>query len=186
MKNNENQRVRLTKTLLKNSLIELMRSKSVHKVTIKELCENAGINRSTFYLYYKDQFALLHDIEEDLLHHVRRHLEKIDSNSGNFHYLQELLAYIKDNSEVFSILLSRLDNLTFQTSFIGEAITALKVKLDLNSPEHISGYIYRYLIMGSLSIINKWMEDGFDLTVEELSDMIFQLSDSAVSVYSRQ
>ena len=57
--NKENQRVKLTRQLLQNSLIELMQEKPIAKTTIKEICETADINRSTFYLYYADQYALL-------------------------------------------------------------------------------------------------------------------------------
>ncbi|GIO92081.1 TetR/AcrR family transcriptional regulator [Paenibacillus lactis] len=185
MKNKENQRVRLTKTLLKNSLVELMGFKSIHKITIKELCENAGINRSTFYLYYKDQFALLEEIEADLLYHIKERVAKIDSNLSSLQYLQELLVYIKGNAEIFNILLRRLENSSFQVSFIAEATHILKLNLNLKCSEKIADYIYRYLTTGCLSMINKWMESGFDLSIEDLSHMMFQLSDSAVLRYGQ-
>ena len=44
----ENQRVMLTKQLLKESLIYLMKKKEIQKVSVSELCHNAGINRVTF------------------------------------------------------------------------------------------------------------------------------------------
>ena len=62
-----NRRTKLTKMLLKNSLIELMNDKAVNHITIKELCEKADLNRSTFYLHYTDQYQLLSEIENDLL-----------------------------------------------------------------------------------------------------------------------
>ena len=45
----DNQRVRLTKRLLQDSLIELMKTKTIYKISIKEICELAEVNRSTFY-----------------------------------------------------------------------------------------------------------------------------------------
>ena len=77
-----NQRTRLTKTLLKNSLIELMRDKSINKITIKELCEHAELNRSTFYLHYPDQFALLDDIETEIINQTNNYLKDIASKIG--------------------------------------------------------------------------------------------------------
>ncbi|WP_044478560.1 TetR/AcrR family transcriptional regulator [Paenibacillus antibioticophila] len=183
MSNRENQRVRLTKSLLKNSLIELMQSKPIHKVTIKELCEHAGINRSTFYLNYKDQFDLLEDIEQEVMLQVRGHIERI---VGNFQLLQGLLEYVKDNGRVFSVLLGPTGNSSFPSSFVSSAITTLRANLLLTGSEAQSDYIYHYLTIGCLSMISQWIDRGFDLSTKELSDMIFMLSDGAASVYSNK
>ncbi len=47
-----NQRVMLTKRLIKESLLKILKSKKIHQVSVKELCIGAEINRSTFYEYY--------------------------------------------------------------------------------------------------------------------------------------
>jgi AcrR family transcriptional regulator len=44
-----------------------MKEKSVLNITIKEICEHAGLSRSTFYTYYSDQYDLLRQIEEETL-----------------------------------------------------------------------------------------------------------------------
>ena len=41
-------RVRYTKMMVKSSLLELMQTKPVAKITVTEICEKAGINRATF------------------------------------------------------------------------------------------------------------------------------------------
>lgn len=46
--NRENRRTRLTKRLLRESLLELLHEKPVDHITVKELCECAELNRSTF------------------------------------------------------------------------------------------------------------------------------------------
>ena len=50
-------RVRYTKMVVKESLMELLRVKPVAKVTVTEICERAGINRATFYAHYSDPTA---------------------------------------------------------------------------------------------------------------------------------
>ena len=64
-KEQENQRVRITKMLLKDALTKLLYEKKIEKVTVSELCEAAGVNRSTFYKHYGSQFDVLDDIEKD-------------------------------------------------------------------------------------------------------------------------
>ena len=43
-----------------------MKEKSVNQITVKELVEEVDINRSTFYLHFKDIQDLLREIEENM------------------------------------------------------------------------------------------------------------------------
>lgn len=45
-------RVQFTRNALKEAMLTLMKEKPVGRMTVKELCETAGINRGTFYLHY--------------------------------------------------------------------------------------------------------------------------------------
>ena len=52
--NPENSRnVRRTKLALRNSLIELMKNKSILRISVKEICDTADVGRSTFMLITK-------------------------------------------------------------------------------------------------------------------------------------
>lgn len=59
-------RVRRTKTLLLQGLIQLMDEKDVKDISVKELSDLADINRGTFYLHYSDVYDMLGQIEESL------------------------------------------------------------------------------------------------------------------------
>ena len=65
MEQKKSRRVKMTKLLLKTALIELMQEKPFSQITIKELCERADLNRTTFYLHYADQTAVLREIEDE-------------------------------------------------------------------------------------------------------------------------
>lgn len=54
--------IKLTKKLIKNSFLELLKVKSLDKVTVTEIVESCEINRNTFYYYYSDIYDLLEDI----------------------------------------------------------------------------------------------------------------------------
>ena len=56
-------RVKYTRMVLKKALLELMQHKPVNKITVKEICERAELNRATFYAHYSDCFDLLESIE---------------------------------------------------------------------------------------------------------------------------
>ena len=101
-------RVRYTKMVLKNSLTELLAEKPVEKITVKEICETADINRGTFYSHYSDQYDLYNSIVDEVL-------EEIFDRLGDFMVLDEngildsttkVYEYIKENAELVKTLLN--------------------------------------------------------------------------------
>ncbi|MBR1583848.1 MAG: hypothetical protein IJ663_08910 [Spirochaetales bacterium] len=71
-------RVRYTKRVIKESFLSLLREKPVNKITVKEVCELAELNRATFYSHYSDCFALMDNIEQELLEAFEESLRFID------------------------------------------------------------------------------------------------------------
>ena len=60
-------RIRVTKMLIRRAFTELLRTKPIQSISVKELCETAGINRGTFYAHYTDIYDLLKKMEEEML-----------------------------------------------------------------------------------------------------------------------
>lgn len=68
MNTKNNQRTGLSKLLFKNALMDLLKEKgSVAKISVRELCDRAELNRSTFYAHYNEPNDLLMEIETELL-----------------------------------------------------------------------------------------------------------------------
>ena len=74
----EDRRVRRTKQLIKQSLIELMHEKPFKDITVKDITERADLNRGTFYLHYVDIYDLLSKIEDETLQAIE---EMMDAKS---------------------------------------------------------------------------------------------------------
>ena len=67
MNTKNNQRTRLSKMLLKNALMDALKEKgSVNKISVRDLCERAELNRSTFYAHYSEPKDLLEELEEEI------------------------------------------------------------------------------------------------------------------------
>ena len=49
-------RKRYTQMVLKQSFLELLKEKPVSRITVKEVCALAQLNRATFYAHYSDAF----------------------------------------------------------------------------------------------------------------------------------
>ncbi len=72
-------RVRYTQRVLKESFLTLLQEKPVNRITVKEVCERAELNRATFYAHYSDCYALMDSIEKELLAAFQQSLRLIDS-----------------------------------------------------------------------------------------------------------
>ena len=72
-------RKRYTQMVLKQSLLKLLKEKPVNKITVKEVCELAQLNRATFYAHYSDCFALLVSIENELIDAFEQSLRYVNS-----------------------------------------------------------------------------------------------------------
>lgn len=83
------QRVRLTKMLLRRALTELLKQKPVQSISVKELCEKAGIHRGTFYAHYTDIFDLLAQVEEEMMQDFSRRARAVTGGGKGRSYRQE-------------------------------------------------------------------------------------------------
>ena len=84
MENLDN-RVRYTKAVLQQALLKILQTKHIDRVTIKELCEEAKVNRGTFYLHYATPNDLLMEIEQQFIDDHKAELEafRADAEQGN-------------------------------------------------------------------------------------------------------
>ena len=60
-------RIRKTKQSIYNAFIDLRSKMPLEKITVKDLCSQAQINKSTFYVYYKDIYDLSDQIENEIV-----------------------------------------------------------------------------------------------------------------------
>lgn len=63
-------RVEKTERAIKQAFMELRAQRPVEKIRVKELCDLAQINKSTFYAHYQDIYALESTLEGELVEDV--------------------------------------------------------------------------------------------------------------------
>ncbi len=182
MATKNNRRTQITRMLLKTSLIELMHEKPLNQITIKEICEQADLNRSTFYLHYTDQFVLLEDIENEVIKTTFDYLQNVGIDLDTLAYIETFLDYVKNNSDIFEILLCQQETTNFKESFITKILEQLKGQIPFNCSIELEKYIYSFLLHGCISIIIDWITSKFDISSREVSLLIFQLCDSCHSI----
>lgn len=178
----ENQRVFLTKKLLENALIKLLKKKSLYNISIRELCDEASINRSTFYKHFSSQFELFNYMEDSLL-------KGIDSIFGQTNDDEEILEeklikilkYLKENKEFSKLLLTNNFDPTFPKKLFSlKGINnAIKLTIHENENESVIKLVTSFIISGSFAIIRTWLDE--DCIVKE--DILAKLLSSITIKY---
>lgn len=183
MNTKNNQRTRLSKILLKNALMDLLGEKgSVTKISVRELCERADLNRSTFYAHYSEPKELLEEVEAELLDATREHLQKIgaENDIGAHRYLLSFLIYIKENDKPFRTLLIDAGDPEFRSKFMQQSIIQFIENLNISFPKDQEQYIYSYILNGSTGVIIQWMRSDYSIDENALVDLLFFINQSAL------
>lgn len=172
------QRVRLTRNLLKNALVQLMQEQHISKISIRALCEVADINRSTFYVHYTDQYDLLSKVEQEVLDNLNRYLSKQDLDENHpmsVQVLTRVLDYVKENVELFKALLSENCDFTFQKNLmeLAQVISSQQNQsLDVKTQE----YIKTFGFTGAISMLQKWLHNGMDESPAQMAEFVIQIT----------
>ncbi len=178
MEQKESRRVQMTKLLLKTALMELMQEKPFEQITIKELCEQADLNRTTFYLHFNDQRDVLKEIERETMEKTVDFMKNVSPDADTIDLVETFLSYIKDNELVFRTLMLRTESKPFRQEFIAYTLGYIRGNLPYyGDPEH-ERYVLTFLMEGSSHIIIEWMRQDFDLPARDIAQLIYLLCDS--------
>jgi len=154
----DNQRVRLTKKLLKDSLIRLLQQNSIRKISVREICECAEINRTTFYKYYGSQYDLLGDMENDIFLDIEGYLGSGGPQPADAAQLTQIVRYLEANMAICKVLLSNNVDPGFPEKMLNLPRIREMVALSIDqSGQSEREYITRFLVDGCFGLIKLWV-----------------------------
>ena len=170
------------------ALLSLLENKPFEYITIREICEKAETNRSTFYLHYENTSDLLKETSAYVLDNFTSYFS-VDAESitagftdcdledlkfVNKKYLHPYLLFIKENQRVFSAVLSQPIAFDFNSIFQRLFDNIFKPILDrFNYPQDEQNYVMLFYLNGITAIITEWLKDGCKKSIEEISAIIY-------------
>lgn len=168
----DSRRVRMTKKLLKESLIELMKETPLHSITIKDICDGADVNRSTFYRHYETQFDLYDDIIDDISDDIEVILTKECGEERDVClFLTKVLEYIEKNRDTFLIVLSEKGSIG-----MGETFNRITSKfLPAESTSELGAYVAQFVAAGMTSTLWTWLNKPVRRSAKEVARLIYAL-----------
>lgn len=155
------------------ALITLLEKKDFDYITIKEICQVAGVNRSTFYLHYENTWDLL---QETTRYIIEKHLSYYSAHTAGMslgldtcprgelifvseEYLAPYLTFIKENQRLFKVAIKQFNALNFSEVY-GKMYTHIfsPILFRFEVPEGERPYVMKYYLTGLFAIVMEWLD----------------------------
>ena len=178
-----------TAAKMDEALLSLLEKKDFSYITVKEICEAAGVNRSTFYLHYETVTDLLGECTQYI---TDRFLAYMKQDTAAFvsklhdcpledlylvtpEYLTPYLNYVKENQRLFLKVLKNAAALRMDESYAGLLRHIIMPILDrYHVPQEEREYLMAFYLSGLMGLIGQWLKNGCAEPVEHMIRVIEQ------------
>ena len=174
---NENRRVRMTKRLMKDALLELLDKKDLANISVTAVCEAADVHRSTFYNYYTDPADLLRDIERDFLDRIPTPPQILDLQNEKtlLAATSDYFDFVKENKKTSQILFQSSSGSSFAAQMVEHLCNGF-ILLGESPNEPTAQFTQLYIANGTVGMLREWVNEGFPLSSREIAEMMYTLS----------
>ncbi|MBQ8783158.1 MAG: TetR/AcrR family transcriptional regulator [Clostridia bacterium] len=182
-------RVKYTKQALKNSLISALQEKPIEKITVKELCEKADVNRGTFYAHYSDQFDLYNSLVKEFLSEAISMTGGLMDPNERVHdkikVATMIFKYVKDNSDLAKVLLNGTSVFGYDkyNDVFNEMIHKVyldEVKRQVSNDRFVD-MVYQFVAVANITLMKYWVNTGMQESEEEMAILAMKLTTRGVS-----
>ena len=177
----ENRRVRMTKAMMKDALLELLEERPLEKISVTDVCRGADVNRSTFYAYYGDLGQLLTEIEDDVLAQLPCAPASLalDADQRFLAASEEFFRYVQSHQRLFRGLILQRDSSRFSQRLLRSVMETYRITAQRESDPLLDRYRYIYCVSGVIGILREWLSGGFPISPEQFARLALEMSSNA-------
>ena len=154
-------RVRYTKKVIKENFLKLLAEKPLQKITVREICEAAQINRATFYTHYHDPFDLLEQIEDEAFEELFATILTASHDERNF--ASKMFTLVKKDADLFKILFSENGDKKFLKKLMEVPRDRTVAEWHQRYPqatEQQLDVLHTFLVSGVVGVVEQWVRTG--------------------------
>ena len=178
-----------TKKAIFQAFSELLKEKELRKITVQEIVDKADISRVTFYKYYLDVYDLYDKIESELLTNIGLITLQLADKTFN-EFFKELINYVYNNRVTFEMVFSPnvTNKLRDKLSRIIEGILKkiYSEKLGISIDNENLVYLCCYRSSGFLAVIQRWVQNGFSQSCENMVKQVSVFDDNIEQIFSNK
>lgn len=151
------------------------KNKPVSKITVREICELAQVNRSTFYAHYTDVYDLFEKVEQQIAKMCADTVLSHVQSGGIQAAMESVFAFVAGYKEFYQLYkeTNRLPHLieVLSSPFKEQLETLQSRDLGYGIPGEMA-YHYRFFTAGVSSILEHWLDTGCQETPHELFEIL--------------
>ena len=159
-----------TRNLIKKTFAELINEKKqLNKITVTELVKRAELTRSTFYTHYDNIYEVAQDYQLQTIELLCSEDLKLYSKQDIINYFDNIIQCLKDNEEIYKLLLSADESLLFLEQLKNIASQKVYDALkNIYSDKYLQLDI-SFLMNGILMEILKYFRNESNYSLDDLS-----------------
>lgn len=182
----ENQRVAISKKLLKEALFKILQKKNISEISIRELCDEAEINRTTFYRHYSTPRDVLLEIAEDFLNVFTKKGHALSKDGDTpLRHITALCEYMFENKATVTLFIRNLTDSDFTTIYQGLFDDFLSVKTLSYKGNKVDNetlcLLNTMFFCGAYAAIRQWIIDDIPKSPQEIAELICGFFNSDIS-----
>lgn len=170
-------RTRFTKKVIVEAFLSLLREKTLSKITVKEVCEIADINRSTFYKYYLDCFDLVEQLEQEALRETGEMIQAMRAQKPET-VLTQMLEQVQKHAELFRLLEGQGDSDRFTQKIA--MVCFQSMEQGRAGAQEQNTMPFAFVTGGAGAVIAYWMRSGMKEPPEQVARVILALCGKAL------
>jgi len=171
-----NQRVAVTKRMIKEGLLRLLKKKSLEKITITELCQESSINRTTFYRYYELPRDVLMELQNEFFEETFDHYQKPLTVSN----VEHLFVCLSEHAELVKLFFRYNSDTDWANRFtqIYDNFPELRMtKAFQNLDEDEAKLLSAYLAGGTYFLTRQWILEEIPMSPKEVAAIALNILD---------
>lgn len=173
----DDQRIALTKRLLREGLLRLLCKTDLNKISVTQLCTESGINRATFYRHYEQPCDILNDIKREIFQEAVALAEKNAAKGDTKKWLEATCCYFYEHSDMLKILFRyRTDDefVMFLNDRFNEQHPELKSKGYFSEVDEDTMRLGAYYYAGGIYyILRQWLTEPIHKTPQEVATLMY-------------
>ncbi len=158
--------------------------------SIRAICDESKIHKSTFYRHFQNISDVQRNIESQVIQRLEALSQDIDLSDfiqGRESFLKRLNSEIKKNQSFYKKLLMLNSNITFLLKIKNQIIKRMietALKNSVMSPIQIKIF-YTYVVSGTIAVYREWIQRGCIENIDSISSVLKSISSSGVlSLYN--
>lgn len=168
-------KIQQTKKNLMDAFWRLYETKKIEKITIKDITEKAGYNRSTFYQYFKDVYDVLDQIELALLPDISKDFLNGSDKFTPDQLVSNITKTFQRNSKYLSVLLGDHGDPQFALKMKSIILPIMHQLVAVDFESKHFRYIFEYYFSALIGVLTYWVNNDKQLSTEELTTLLMEI-----------